>query len=485
MKLDKLSVDRKALLVNLDSYVFGTFAEIGAGQEVARQFFRVGGAAGTIAKTMSAYDMTFSDEIYGKVGRYVSRDRLISMLNHEYTLLLERLSTKRGEDTTFFVFADTVAAKGFKGGGEYHGWLGIRFQKEPKGPANDIYLHVRMTDKENVLQQQALGIIGVNLIHGAFYYRDDPEKFIAGLLDDLTPARIEVDMIEFSGPEMVGIDNRLMSLKLLQHNLTNAIMFAPNCKILQPSEVLYKKPVLVERGSFRPVTHINIDMMNGARAQFVQEASIQGLEPIVLFEITLKNLLASGAIDDLDFLARADTLSALGHNVLISNYSEYYRLTAYFRRYTKEMIGMVMGINTLLQIFNEDYYIDLEGGILEALGRLFAQRVKLYVYPMTQNAYLKYVETTDLNLAEAQMSDLPELVTAQEVRVLPHLKHLYAHLLSTKSIEPTEQFTDEFLKIFSRDIYSKIGAGDKSWEDAVPQAAAQIIKERSIFGYKG
>ncbi|MDZ4786812.1 MAG: TonB-dependent receptor [bacterium] len=481
---EKLTAERKALLINLDKKIFGTFAEIGAGQEVARNFFKVGGAAGTVAKTMSAYDMTFSDSIYGKVGRYVSKERLNSMLQHEYVLLLERLSNKRGTDTQFFVFANTVAAKGFKGNSECHGWLGIRFQPEPLKPANDIIIHVRMTDKENLLQQQALGAIGVNLIYGAFFDRNDPEKFVQGLLDGLTTNRIEVDMIEFSGPDMKGIDNRLMSLKLLQKNLTNAIMFAADGRILQPSEILYKKPVLIERGSFRPVTHINLDMMKGAKEQFSKEESVQGQEPIVLFEITLNNLLAAGALDDQDFLARADTLSALGYNVLISNYPEYHRLSAYFRRYTKEMVGMVMGINTLLQIFNEKHYENLEGGILEAMGRLFAQKVKLYIYPMTKESYEKYVAATHLGSLPGGRVELPELVTAKDVKVLPNLKDLYSYLLNNHAIEAINEFTEDHLTIFSREVLSKIQSGDQSWTEAVPAPAAAIIKDRGMFSYK-
>lgn len=477
---EKLTADRKALLINLDTQIFGTFAEIGAGQEVARHFFTVGGAAGTIAKSMSAYDMTFSDEIYGKSGRYVSRERLISMLNHEYSLLIERLSSKRGAETQFFVFADTVAARNFKGTNECHGWMGVRFQAEPLKPPNEIIIHVRMLDKENLLQQSALGIVGVNLLHGALYFNRDPEKLVKGLLDDLSAARIEVDILEVSGPDFEHIDNRLLSLKLLQHNLTNAIMFAPDGRILQPSEVLYKKPVLIERGSFRPVTHINLDMLNGAKEQFMKDY-VDTQDAVVLFEITLHNLQSSGQLDDKDFLARADTLSALGHKVLISNYSEHYRLTSYFRRYTKERVGMVMGINSLLQIFNESFYEHLEGRILEALGRLFAQGVRLYIYPMTREAYTKYVETLQLGLVEAQLSDLPDLVTAQEVRVLPHLKYLYSHLLYSEGIVPITSYNNKYLSIFSRDVLAKIKAGDPSWEEAVPAAAAKIIKTRGMF----
>jgi hypothetical protein len=385
-----LTTNRKALTINLDEPIYGTFAEIGAGQEVARMFFQAGGASGTIAKSISAYDMSFSDAIYGKAPRYVSRERLALMLNHEYELLHARLAAQRGDRTTFFVFANTVSARNFKGTNDAHGWLGIRFQAEPNSPPSDIILHVRMWDKENVLQQQALGIIGVNAIYGAFYYRDDPRKFIASLLDNLSPDRIEVDMLKFTGPAFTHVDNRLMALALVQNGLTNAVMFGPDGEVLQPSEVLYKKAILVERGSFRPVTHVNVDMVNCATAQFVQEPNVKGKDVVVLMEITMNNLLSAGELDARDFLHRVDLLGDIGFTVLISNYSEYFRLTSYFRRYTKEMIGVTMGIDNLLEIFNEKYYEHLEGGILESFGRLFRHAVRLYIYPMRQEAYDKY-----------------------------------------------------------------------------------------------
>src|SRR6266436_2864281 len=385
-----LTTNRKALTINLDEAKYGTFAEIGAGQEVARQFFQVGGAAGTIAKSISAYDMKFSDEIYAKAGRYVSRERLGLMLDHEYDLLIERLNAVRGGRTAFFVFADTVAAKSFKGTNEAHGWMGVRFQAAPNTPPCVIILHVRMWDKENVLQQQALGIVGVNLVFGAFYYLNDQDKFIRSLADNLTVDRIEVDMINFSGPLFSDVDNRLMSLKLVEYGLTNAVMFSPKGEVLQHSEVLYKKAIVVERGSFRPVTLVNEDMMRCALAQFLQEPALKGVDVVVLMEITMHNLLASGNIDHKDFLDRVDTLSGIGNNVLISNYLEFYRLTSYFRRYTKQMVGVAMGINNLLEVFNERYYENLDGGILESFGRLFKNLIKLYIYPMRKSAYDRY-----------------------------------------------------------------------------------------------
>ena len=481
-----LTTNRKALTINLDEPIYGTFAEIGAGQEVARMFFQVGGASGTIAKSISAYDMSFSDAIYGKAPRYVSRERLALMLDHEYKLLNERLAAQRGDRTTFFVFADTVSARNFKGTNEAHGWMGIRFQTEPGGPPSDIVLHVRMWDKENILQQQALGIVGVNVVYGAFYYHADPRKFIESLLDNLTPDRIEVDMLKFSGPAFANVDNRLMSLYLVQHGLTNAVMFGPGGEVLQPSEVLYKKSILVERGSFRPVTHVNVDMLNCATAQFVQEPLVKGKDVVVLMEITMNNLLAAGELDAHDFLSRVDLLGDIGFTVLISNYSEYFRLTSYFRRYTKEMIGVAMGINNLIEIFNEKYYENLEGGILESFGRLFRNAVKLYIYPMRQEAYDKYLTTGQTvphgsSASHAFASGV--LINARNVQMVDHLRNLYDHLLENHYVDSIVGFDRDILHIFSRDVLRRIKENDPSWEQMVPAAVAVAIKKRVLFGY--
>src|ERR1700734_3336458 len=419
-----LTTTQKALTINLDGLKYGTFAEIGAGQEVAREFFHAGGASGTIAKSISAYDMAFSDAIYGKTPRYVSHERLNLMLDREYQLLMERLDAARGERTAFFLFANTVATSNYKATNEAHGWLGFRLQIEPKGEPSEIVLHVRMWDKEAALQQQALGIVGVNLIYGAFFYRADPKQLIESLRDDLAVDRIEIDMLKFSGPAFAGVDNRLMSLHLVEVKLTNAVMFGPQGEVLQPSEVLHKKPILVERGSFRPVTHVNVDMINCATAQFVQEPLVKGKEVIILMEITMNNLLSGGQLDAQDFLARVDLLSDIGFTVLISNYSEYYRLTSYFRRYTKEMIGVAVGINNLLEIFNEKYYENLEGGILESFGRLFRNAVKLYVYPMSGEAYGRYIVESRDTGTTTQSAAPNVLITANNVRVDDRLTSL-------------------------------------------------------------
>ena len=486
-KQELLTTNRKALTINLAGTHYGTIAEIGAGQEVARVFFQAGSASGSIAKTMSAYDMTFSDAIYGKAPRYVSRERLTTMLGHEYNLLKERLSEKRGERTCFFVFADTVATANAKSGASGHGWLGIRFQTKPLEEPSDILIHVRTLDKKNVLQQEALGIVGTNLIYGAFYYRETPEKFIQSLADNLGTDRVEVDMLKFSGPAFTHIDNRILSLHLVKYGLTNAVMFAPTGDVLQPSEVLYNRPVLVERGSFRPITHVNVDMLNCATAQFLQEPMVKGKDVIVLLEITMNNLLADGALDEQDFLSRVDMLGHIGFTVLISNYSEFYRLVSYFRRYTKEMIGVAMGINTLLEVFNEKYYENLEGGILESMGRMFRHAVKLYIYPMQQVAYDSYIRTGQPSEAgQAHVNHAfaaKVLITARNVNVTDHLRNLYAHLLENHYIDCISGFNEDYLAIFSRDVLQRIKNNDPTWERLVPAKVAEVIKDRGLLGY--
>lgn len=481
-----LTTNRKALTINLDGSRYGTIAEIGAGQEVSRIFFQVGGASGAIAKTMSAYDMTFSDAIYGKAPRYVSRERLETMLDHEYRLLKERLSEKRGERTKFFVFADTIAAKTFKGTTDGHGWLGIRFQQNPLEEPSDIIIHVRMWDKENILQQQAIGIVGVNLIYAAFNYSSDPQQLIQSLVDGIGTDRVEVDMVKVRGPVFQQIDNRLLALRLVQFGLTNAVMFAPDGEVLQPSEALYRKAVMVERGSFRPVTHVNVDMLNCATAQFLQEPMVKGKDLMVLMEITMNNLLSAGDLDADDFLGRVDMLGHIGFTVLISNYSEFYRLVSYFRRYTKEMIGVAMGINTLLEVFNEKYYEDLEGGILESMGRMFRHAVKIYVYPMRQDAYDRYLAqghptNPAPNSAHAFSSGV--MITARNLQVADRLRNLYAHLLENHNLDCIVGSNSDYLNIFSRDVLLRIKAGDDSWERLVPARVAEIIKERKLLGY--
>src|SRR6202161_701653 len=336
---------QKALRINLDPRWYGTIAEIGAGQEVVRWFFRVGGAAGTIAKSISAYDMAVSDAVYGKAERYVSAGRLQGMLDKEFQLNVDRLDDERGDENCFFAFADTVVARSYRGGNECHGWMGVSSQARPHDEPSQIVMHVRMLDIEAFAQQEALGIVGLNLLYGAFFHHHEPDKLIESLLDRLTTGRIEIDMIQFRGIEFRHVDNRLMALKLVQIGLSGVAMFGPDREVLQPSEVLRKKAVLVERGSFRPPTHVNLDMLETAKAKFAADPAVAGKPILQLTEITMRNLLAGGEdFDRRDFLARAELLAACGETVLISNYFDYYRLGAYIRERKKVGIGLVMWV---------------------------------------------------------------------------------------------------------------------------------------------
>lgn len=465
MKRESLDTHQKALQINLDPRWYGTFAEIGAGQEVVRWFFRVGGAAGTIAKSISAYDMATSDAIYGQCERYVSRQRLQSMLDHEHGLNIERLAEARGDSTAFFAFADTVVARSFKGGNECHGWMGVKYQAHARDEASQITLHMRMQDAEASLQQEALGILGVNLLYGAFFYHHEPETLVESLLDSLTTGRIEIDMIEFNGIEYRYVDNRIMALKLVQLGLSGAAMFSPKGEVLQPSEVLYKRPVLVERGSFRPVTHVNMDMLQCAQAKFQADPAVAGKNVLILGEITMRNLLAGGVeVDRRDFLARADLLAATGITVLISDYFEYYRLAAYLAWRTKERIGIVMGVPSLAEILDEKYYTQLPGGILESFGRLFKNDLKLFIYPYRDPV-------------------TGEIKTVESFECPAELRKLYGYLQDRGSFVGLDNYNAEYLPIFSREVLKRIPTADATWEQMVPAEVAAVIKKRGFFGY--
>lgn len=466
MQREILDTRQKAIRINLDPRWYGTFAEIGAGQEVVRWFFHVGGAAGTISKSISAYDMTVSDAIYGECDRYVSRSRLENMLTYEHHLNIQRLQETRGDDTAFFVFSDTVAALSYKGTNECHGWMGVRFQARPRDEDSQILMHVRMLDKENALQQEALGIVGVNLLYGAFFLHQDPEMVIESLLDGLSTDRVEIDVIEFSGIEFRNVDNRLMSLKLVELGLTDAAMFSSTGEVLQPSEVLYKHPVLVERGSFRPISYVHDDMLECALKKFSEDEDVQGKEVVQIMELTMHKLMAmDGEVEPKDFLARADLLAATGRTVLISDFFEYHRLAGYLSRYTKEKIALTMGAGSLLELFDRKYYENLDGGLVEACGYLFKTDLTMYIYPYRD--------------PETQI-----LMMVDNLPIQPEIRHLYEHFVSNGQIIQLDNYNPEYLLIFTHDIVNRINNQDPSWEDMVPPTVAKIIKQRQFFGFK-
>ncbi len=459
----KLTTKEKALHVNLADDIYGSFAEIGAGQDVAANFFKAGGASGTIAKTMSAYDMSFSDAIYGVADRYVCRPRLKKMLDHEYDLLIERLPD-RTQTTRFFAFANTMEALNYTRTNQAHGWIGMRFQCHPNSPCNECIIHVKMFDNDAVLQQQAIGVVGVNLIFACFFIKD-PEEFLNSLLDGLVPGRIEIDMLKLSGPDYKHIDNRLMSLKLVKNGLTQGAMFAPDGEVLQPSEALYKKNVLIMRGRFRPVTHVNVDMLLAARKQFKKEADVDLDKITVLTELTLSDLRTDGEIDEKDFLNRVDIICSLGQNVMISNYHRYYKLVEFLSTLTRgRKIGIILGIYNLQHVFNDKYYTDLRGGTLEAFGTLFGHNVKLYVYP-------------------AYKTESEELYTLDNFELPKHQRSLLQYLIDNDKLVNIDKANLDHLHIISDNVLEMIQRGEQGWEKYVPRKVSSAIKDRCLFNY--
>jgi hypothetical protein len=460
------SLKDKALRINLNENIYGVFAEIGAGQETVRHFFRAGGSSGTIAKAMSAYDKDFSDSIYGREvdGRYVTESRLKKMLSHEAGLMETRLNRKTHPNKLFFSYANTVStidfAKQFKG----HGWVGIRFQIEPEEEYNEIILHIRFKETDVRLQQETLGILGVNLIYGAFYKYNDPKRLLRYLYDHLDKDQLEIDTINFSGLRFAEVDNRLMSLQLVKNGMTDAVIFDPEGKNILPASILYKKNILALRGSFRPVTKVNMDMYKESLKMFLEEKKVKPENTLVIFEITLSNLRSDGEIDERDFMDRAELLCSLGQTVMISNFQEYYRVVEYFAKYTKARMGLAMGVNNLVDIFDEKYYRHLSGGILEAFGKLFYRDMKVYLYPM-------HDENGDM-------------MNSETLKVHPRMKELYKFFKFNGKVVDIENYNPENLEVFSREVLKMISENRPGWESMLPSGVAEIIKRQELFGYE-
>ncbi|TVZ25516.1 hypothetical protein JM83_0439 [Gillisia sp. Hel_I_86] len=458
------SIDNKCLRLNLNENIYGTFAEIGAGQETVRNFFRVGDASGTIAKTISAYDKDFSDAIYGieDDGRYVTENRLKSILSFETGLIENRISREKHPDKLFFSYANTVTtidfAKKYKG----HGWMGIRFQTQPEEEYSEIILHVQFHETLAVLQQITIGTMGVNLIHGAYYLHDDPKNLLMHLYDQLDKDQIEIDTINFTGPAFENVDNRLMSLQLVKNGMTDAVMFAPDGHNILPANVLYKRNILTLRGSFRPVTKVNMSMYEKSLKLFLNEKKVDEKKVMVIFEMTLSNLRAEGEIDEKDFMDRAKLLCSLGQTVMISNFQEYYKVVEYFAQHTSERMGLTMGVNTFIDIFDEKYYRHLSGGILEAFGKLFFKDLKVYLYP------LKDPETG-------------EITTSENLKVHPRMKELYKFFKDNGRVVDITDYDPSVLDINSREVYQMIVDGKSGWESMLPESTTQIIKEKNLF----
>jgi len=483
-----LTTNRKALTINLNDPIYGTFAEIGAGQEVVRHFFTVGGASGTVAKSMSAYDMTFSDSIYGKAPRYVSRERLCAMLKHEYSLLPERLGPTRNASSHYFSFATTVATASARRGGGAHAWMGVRFQLEPNAEPREIHLHIRLWDKTVPLQQEAVGVVGVNLLFAAYYLHDNPDKFVASLVDNVGAERVEVDFLHFEGPPLDGFCNRLNALRLVEKGLTNAVIFGADGTVRVPADFFWKKYVLLERGFLRPVSNVNLDLMERAAERMIADGVATEKDLLRVFELTLKPCGTTGHYDYDELLVRADLVNALGYPLMFSDYREFYRLSEHFRRYMSTGISIAVGVNNLVDIFSDGYYGDLDGGVLEACGRLFKANVRLYVYPMRLG---RLRELAGVMEAAAGMFDATvdgdggAVMTADRLPMRPAVRHLFAHLLANGLILPLETYDETALNCSPRTLAERIRNDEPGWEHEVPEVVAEIIRERRPWGGHG
>ncbi len=458
----------KALRLNLDEKKYGTIAEIGAGQEVARNFFVAGAAAGTVAKTISAYDMKFSNAIYGvqQDGRYVSKARVQAMMEQEFELVLERVGDVRSKSSRFFTYAATVAAKSFNRNNECHAWCGVRLQMYPGAEPSDIVVHVRMFDDNAEAQQQALGVLGVNLIYAAYYYFENPKQIIDSLTDNLKADRIEIDSIDFKGPYFEDVDNRAKNIHLIRSWKTRAVTFTPDGNVAIPAELFYKKNVLTTRGSFKPVTKLNVDMIEQGKKAFLKMDQVNQDNTVLIAEISINDIHGHDAnVSEEDLIERVKLLNLLGYNVIVSDYTRYFSLRAYFRQFTQLQIGIVVGMINIKQIFNEEFYQSLEGGILEGFGKLFPDHTRLFVYPeLDENG-----ELNDLN----------------KVVVPGKLRHLYLHLLENDFIKGIESSDHQLFEIFSREILKQLDMGTDEWQQSVPEGVAEEIIKNRLFGYRG
>ncbi|MFT6983049.1 MAG: hypothetical protein ACJAUD_001820 [Crocinitomicaceae bacterium] len=459
----RLTTEEKALKINLTSDIYGCFAEIGAGQEVAANFFKAGGSSGTIAHSQSAYDMKVSDSMYGEAKRYVCEDRLITMLSTEYNSLKSKLPGKFKE-SRFFAFCNTVESLNYHKTNQGHGWVGMRFQLEDEEP-NDVVLHIKMHDNSHKAQQETLGILGVNLIYACYFHSHDLGEFLSSIVQRLPRDKMEIDMLRVSGPDFENVDNRIIALNLVKRGITDATMFDLSGSVLQPSSALYKKNILLMRGRFRPVTKIHIDMIEKGKKQFLTEKGIDEENVRVIIELTLKDLTADGKISDKDFVDRAELLGTLGYTVMISNYLKHYKMVDYLATIARgRKMGVIVGVYNLQTIFDEKYYENLPGGLLEAFGRGFGHNVKLYVYP-------------------ANNVDTGDIYSLDNFSIPKNLEGLLQYLKDNNKLAEFEEYNPKLLGIMSDDVLSKIKVGASSWEEDVPEEVVKAIKFYKLFGY--
>ncbi len=464
MQVENQTTKQKAVHINIVDNVYGSIAEIGGGQEVARAFFQAGGASGTVAKSISAYDKTFSDYYYNnnKPGRYVAEDRVTKMLQNEYSDLQNVISENKDCETKFFSFADTVETLNYHKDNKPHGWMGVRFQGSNRAEPNEVKIHFNLLENDGNLQQYTLGSLGINLIYACIHYHTTPNTFLKSLMDNLDSDRIEIDLINMEGPDLDYVDNRLLGVQMVKNGMTNAVMFDKDGNINRPGDMLYKKDVVVIRGSFRPITYVGFDMIKTAIRMLKREGDYKKENSIVLCEITMRNLMASGELDERDFLARVNILNGMNQNVMISNYSYFYRLSEYFNSFNINKLRLVIGIPTLLNLVQDKFYKDLQGGTLEAFGRLFARNVKLYVYPLLKNKRLQ---------------------TGKLLNVDESIFYLYQHLLNNDKIVDMDNMNRAWQGIFARNVLNMIKNGEEGWEEKTPRFVSNYIINNKLFGY--
>ncbi len=463
---ETIPTNRKALKINLDTNFYGTFAEIGGGQEVARHFFQAGGASGTVAKTISAYDKSFSDAHYNnnRKGRYVSEERLQKMLDKEYREL-EKLLRAEKKDSCFFAFADTVEILNYAKTNYPHGWMGVKFQLAPDKEPNQVIMHVKLLENDSLQQQKTLGVLGVNLVYACRFYHDKPNAFLKSLVDNLSTDRFRITMVKMSGPDLEYVDNRLLGLQLVRNGMTHAIMFDKHGNVQQPSDMLYKKNVLALRGTFRPVTYVTKDIIRKSLELFEKDEDFEQDNTLFFCEMTTNNLLSEGDLDERDFLERVNILNMLGQNVMVSDMREFYKLVEFFGQFKLKKLRLVIGVPTFEKVMDKSYYKDLKGGILEAIGKMFPENMKLYIYPTVRK-------------------DTREVITSKNITLADDVALLYRYLQKNRFIIELKSSISEQLHIRSEEVLAMLKQGNAEWENFVPMVVAKMIKEKKLFGYK-
>ena len=451
------ATQEKAFRINMDKRIYGTFAEIGAGQETANWFFRSSGAAGTVAKTISAYDMTVSDTLYGPVRRYVSQERLEQMMDYEYTQLINRLGEKRGAETCFFSFCNTVKCKGYRDNGPWSAWIGVRFQLRPEAPPSDFVMHVRLLVPDHDIQMRVLGILGVNLLHAIYYNREHMDEFVNSVSENLDRSMYEIDFMRFSGNGFSMFDNRLLALELVRNGISEATLFCPDGSVIPPADFLYKRPIVLMRGSFLPICNIHMEMMDSVRVKFTESLTPAQQEKVVdICEISLSNLLRGNDVDLLDFIDRVDALAALGKTVMVTNITHFHRISTLLNQYTNEPVAIALSIGLLNELFKEKW-ADIPGGILASIGLCFVNKTKFYVTPWINRKTGEYV-------------------TAGTYIAPEKYQYLYKHLLDNGDIISVPYFNQKLLFRTPRDIVRLINDGDDSWKEYVPEAAYRMAE---------